>query len=128
MKYNLLEKHIIEKLLCYNNNLFSILNKQFQFSTVINREESTVGFYTKIEVNKTKTEPVNIKSKSIIFWDVLCLLKNKPFMWFVLYIEDWYISMLEWYTFDESFDSFNIEDYQLIYELWEDRKIHKELM
>lgn len=126
MNYKKIETDIINMLLSYKSNKFDILKKQFLNSKVINREENTSWFFIKIEVN-TDIEKIDIKQR-LIFWDVISKANWKIFMWFLLYIENWYISLLEWYTFDDDFVWFNNNTYNLEFELPNKRKIPKELL
>lgn len=126
MDYNKFEIQVIKKLLSYDNEVFEILNKQFQNSKVKTRKESSAWFYTEILVDKLNTIPI-YTNRRIAFWDIICEIQDESFMWFLLYIENWYLTLLEWYTFDKPFLNFDIERYNIKYEQ-ELRKIPKDLL
>lgn len=128
MVYNNLELNTLKKILNYQNNTFTILNSQLDHSWVLNREITSSGFFCEIFVDKSQAQPIKSTAERIVFWDVICNVDKNIYMWFLLYIKSWYISLLEWYTFDDDFTKFDSENYELVYELWNDRKIPTELL
>ncbi len=126
--YNDLELNVLKKILNINNETFAVLNEQLDSSEIQNREITSSWFFCKISVDKSITQPIKNMSDRIIFWDVLCNVDKKVYMWFLLYIENWYISLLEWYTFDDDFTQFDSKNYELSYELLNERKIPSELL
>ncbi len=113
MKYTKFEKKVIEKLLDYKYPNFWILKKQFLNSSVKDRQITDSWFFTDIKVN-TEVESLKYKEK-IVFWNLDCIYKWEIVMWFLLYIEDWYLTLLEAYTYDESFLDIDINSCKLTY-------------
>lgn len=108
MIFNQFEQIVIDKILDYDSMNFSILKKQIENSSIVSRESSTAWFFTNIEVNKNIAVPIKSITKNFIFWDVGLKRDNEDYMWFLLFIEEWYITMLEWYTYDQEFKDFTI--------------------
>jgi hypothetical protein len=91
-------------------------------ASVKKRDITGVWFFTYSDIDKEKISALwNIENR-IVFWDVDYILDKEIYMWFLLYIEEWYISLLEWYTFTWEFNDVDIKDYELSYS-WRNRVI-----
>lgn len=128
MPYTDLELKVLKMILDYKNSNFTILNEQLAFSRVLDRETDSAWFLSKILVDKSKARSINNSTEKIIFWDVWCDVSQKIYMWFLLYIENWYITLLEGYTYDDDFTQFDMQNYELVYEWWSNRNIPDELL
>lgn len=101
MILNQLEQTVIDKILDIDSIGVSILKKQITNVSVTSIKSSTPWFFTEIEVDKSKAVPIKNITKKFIFWDVGLNRKNESYMWFILFIK-------EWYTYDQEFNDFTI--------------------
>jgi hypothetical protein len=90
----------------YKNKNYKNILEQIKNSTVKSRESSTAWFFTEIIVKHNEDYRLDYKG-SLTFWDIGLDLWSENIMWFLFFIEDWYINLMEWYTYDYQFSSFD---------------------
>lgn len=123
---NKLERIVMERLLTWDSKSLNLLREQISKCTVKSREISPVWFFTHFSISDLAL-PISAKNK-IIFGDVDCESPDVPDgLWFLLYIENGYISMLECYTYWDEVRSFDLELYTVKYNS-EKRELPKELL
>ena len=87
-------------------------------------EYTGVWFYMEINV-LNNTAPISLKD-NIKISDILWIRDNIPSLGFILYIENWYLSMLECFSYNDKEISF--ENIKLVYEWWDVRNIDQRLL
>lgn len=91
------ENKLIEMLLDGENEILSMLRKQYEQSKVVSREFSAVGFYITFIVEGR--DELCLDGKSFYIGDVYGVVNGiEGAIGFILYIENGYISLLEGYT------------------------------
>lgn len=91
------ENKLIEMLLDGENEILSLLRKQYEQSKVVSREFSDVGFYTSFFIQNR--DDLCLNGKSFYIGDVDGTVNDiEGAIGFILYIKNGYISLLEGYT------------------------------
>jgi len=101
--FTLLERSVIEQLLCGDDPMLKALREQFHESKASMRELTGAGFFTKIHV------PANMQAvpqRSFKLGDVEAEIDGLEHgAGFLLYIEKGQLHMLEGYSYDEAWPS-----------------------
>jgi hypothetical protein len=110
---NSLEDRVTRMLLAGDDEALVVLREQIQQAEVLSRKWTGVGFFTEFLIPSTVTRLVGCSSFKL--GDVDGTASNiKDGLGFLLYISDGYISMLEGYTYGDSWPN-EVEGLQLAY-------------
>lgn len=124
MNFNKFELDILNKFLEFSSKNWDKLKKQLLSASVKKMEYTGVWFYMEINV-LNNTAPISLKD-NIKISDILWIRDNIPSLGFILYIENWYLSMLECFSYNDKEISF--ENIKLVYEWWDVRNIDQRLL
>lgn len=124
MNFNKFELEILNKFLDFSSKYSEKLKEQLLSASVKKMEYTGVWFYMEINVLNNTTS-ISLKD-NIKISDVLWIRNNIPSLGFILYIENWYLSMLECFSYDDK--EINFENIKLVYEWWDNRNIDQRLL
>jgi hypothetical protein len=97
MNHDEFEHKLMNMLLAGDDEMLMKLQKQYQSATIVSREISDVGFFTKYAI--PQRNDLHIDRKSFAFGDVDGMVDGKEgAVGFVLFVDNGYISVLEGYT------------------------------
>ena len=118
-----LENQVLEKLLHGDDETLAILRQQAKEATILSRQMTGVGFFTKFAV---RLDAPRIEGRSTFkLGDVNGTAGNvRHGLGFLLYIEDGVISALEGYTYDEPWPD-ELHDLSLTYIAGQNRDLRK---
>jgi hypothetical protein len=118
-----LENRVLEMLLHGDDETLSVFRQQANEATVLSRQLTGVGFFTKFAV---RPQAPRVEGRPTFkFGDVNGIASNvRHGLGFLLYIEDGVISALEGYTYDEPWPD-EPHDLSLTYVTGQDRDLRK---
>lgn len=109
---NDLEKKVLNFILSEDNDEFSLLREQLSCCEVVRRERTGRGFFTYLEVDRERCQSMG--SSNLQLGSVGAHIKGLEHgAGFLLFVEDGFLTMLEGYSYGESWPELEKYEFEL---------------